>query len=68
MCTVVLHSDTLRTAVNVSRLLSDANSGSMSGLTVDLMNLLTALCSTEPVQMIGIFSCRVILCLILIHL
>jgi len=52
----------LHIMVNARRLLLDANSSSMSGLAVDVLNLLTVLCSSEPVQMIGIFelSCNIV--------
>ena len=50
------------------RLLLDANVGSVSGLVVTVINLLTVLCSSEPVQMIGIFRHYVILESVLIKL
>jgi len=46
----------------VCRLLLDANSGSAAVLAVDVMNLLSVLCSSEPVQLIGISSRHVIFC------
>ena len=55
MCTSVLHA-VGSFMVNACRLLLDANSSSMSELAVDVLNLLTVLCSSEPVQMIGIFE------------
>ena len=45
---------TYANAVNVTRLLLDANISSVSGLTIDALKLLTVLCTSEPVQMIGI--------------
>lgn len=44
----------VRYCVTVSRLLFDACNGSLSGLMSDVLKLLTVLCSSERVQMIGL--------------
>jgi len=62
-CVVLYH-----VFVNVCRLLLDTNSGSVSELAVSVMNLLMVLCSSEPVQMIGISSRHVISVSVLIEL
>lgn len=46
--------------MNVSRLLLDSNSGSECELAVSVLSLLSVLCTSEPVKIMGILSRAVI--------